>query len=384
MSAKAVRSVHAAVTLSTPFPLSKRSRSAFSEAERQGLLQNFDLEVQDKLQYFRSMLKQTLDSFSLRGETEILSIPRELRTMTLGELEEKWGGGWAGTFHRIKTERFEVEEKEREEREEMGRGEAVKGKRKRNMATSSRANSPARSIKNPRRETPGGHRNAPSRTTSSTAAARAKPAAMSKRTGKAIVASSSNSSSGLPQDHIFNPALPPTPFRSTHAGSPTRPSPISKMTHSYCSSRELSDNSGSIISVNKDSLEGNEEDDLPDPQAMEARLLSQPEVKSPASKSRSRKKRGPSLIFHQSLGAGAKLISTPEPSRSLDSDEPLSTIQLSDGREISFNPFSLTPGRVERELEEGGVSKEEKVRVQNEVHAEVVKSLQARMEKWKV
>ncbi|OXM79471.1 hypothetical protein C364_02970 [Cryptococcus neoformans Bt63] len=384
MSAKAVRSVHATVTLSTPPPLSKRSRSAFSEAERQGLLQNFDLEVQDKLQYFRSMLKQTLDSFSLRGETEILSIPRELRTMTLGELEEKWGGGWAGTFHRIKTERFEVEEKEREEREEMGRGEAVKGKRKRNMATSSRANSPARSIKNPRREAPGGHRNAPSRTTSSTAAARAKPAVMSKRTGKAIVASSSNSSSGLPQDHIFNPALPPTPFRSTHAGSPTRPSPISKMAQSYCSSRELFDNSGSIISVNKDSLEGNEEDDLPDPQAMEARLLSQPEVKSPASKSRSRKKRGPSLIFHQSLGAGAKLISTPEPSRSLDSDEPLSTIQLSDGREISFNPFSLTPGRVERELEEGGVSKEEKVRVQNEVHAEVVKSLQARMEKWKV
>lgn len=156
------------------------------------------------------------------------------------------------------------------------------------------------------------------------------------------------------------------------------------MAQSYCSSRELFDNSGSIISVNKDSLEGNEEDDLPDPQAMEARLLSQPEVKSPASKSRSRKKRGPSLIFHQSLGAGAKLISTPEPSRSLDSDEPLSTIQLSDGREISFNPFSLTPGRVERELEEGGVSKEEKVRVQNEVHAEVVKSLQARMEKWKV
>ncbi|OWZ47106.1 hypothetical protein C356_02880 [Cryptococcus neoformans c45] len=384
MSAKAVRSVQAAVTLSTPLPLSKRSRSAFSEAERQGLLQNFDLEVQDKLQYFRSMLKQTLDSFSLRGETEILSIPRELRTMTLGELEEKWGGGWAGTFHRIKTERFEVEEKEREEREEMGRGEAVKGKRKRNMATSSRANSPARSIKNPRREAPGGHRNAPSRTTSSTAAARAKPAAMSKRTGKAIVASSSISSSGLPQDHIFNPALPPTPFRSTCAGSPTRPSPISKMTHSYCCSRELSDNSGSIISVNKDSLEGNEEDDLPDPQAMEARLLSQPEVKSPASKSRSRKKRGPSLIFHQSLGAGAKLISTPEPSRSLDSDEPLATIQLSDGRKISFNPFSLTPGRVERELEEGGVSKEEKVRVQNEVHAEVVKSLQARMEKWKV
>ncbi|OXC61647.1 hypothetical protein C358_02928 [Cryptococcus neoformans MW-RSA852] len=384
MSAKAVRSVQAAVTLSTPLPLSKRSRSAFSEAERQGLLQNFDLEVQDKLQYFRSMLKQTLDSFSLRGETEILSIPRELRTMTLGELEEKWGGGWAGTFHRIKTERFEVEEKEREEREEMGRGEAVKGKRKRNMATSSRANSPARSIKNPRREAPGGHRNAPSRTTSSTAAARAKPAAMSKRTGKAIVASSSNSSSGLPQDHIFNPALPPTPFRSTRAGSPTHPSPISKMTHSYCCSRELSDNSGSIISVNKDSLERNEEDDLPDPQAMEARLLSQPEVKSPASKSRSRKKRGPSLIFHQSLGAGAKLISTPEPSRSLDSDEPLATIQLSDGREISFNPFSLTPGRVERELEEEGVSKEEKVRVQNEVHAEVVKSLQARMEKWKV
>lgn len=75
------------------------------------------------------MLTQTLSSFSLREETEILSIPRELRNMTLGELEEKWGGGWAGTFHRIKAERFEVQEKEREERQEKGREEAVKGKR---------------------------------------------------------------------------------------------------------------------------------------------------------------------------------------------------------------------------------------------------------------
>ncbi|KIR68515.1 hypothetical protein I312_100398 [Cryptococcus bacillisporus CA1280] len=387
MSAKTVRAVHAAVSLSTPSPLSKRSRSAFSEAEKQGLLQNFDLEVQDKLQYFRSMLTQTLSSFSLREETEILSIPRELRNMTLGELEEKWGGGWAGTFHRIKAERFEVQEKEREEREEKGREEAVKGKRKRNVAGSSRGNSPARSTKNPRREapTPSSIRNTSSRATSSIAPARAKSATTSKRTGKAIMALSPKSTSGLPQDHIFNPALPPTPFRSTEAGSGVRPSPISKASNSYPHSRELPDNSGNMTSVNEDSLEGDEEeDDLPDPEAMEARLLSRPNVKSPSSKSRSRKKRGPSLIFHQSLGAKAKIISGPEPSGSLDSDEPLATIQLSDGREISFNPFSLTPGRVERELEEGGVSKEEKVRVQNEVHAEVVKSLQARMEKWKV
>lgn len=62
----------------------------------------------------------------------------------------------------------------------------------------------------------------------------------------------------------------------------------------------------------------------------------------------------------------------------------MATIPLSDGRTLSFNPLSLSPGRMDGEMEEGGLSETEKERVKAKVREEVVKTLTEQMERWKV
>lgn len=77
--------------------------------------------VADRTRHFTSSLEVTLTVFLARQDLEIMKIPHELRRMTLGELEAKWGGTWAGTVQRIA--RLKLEEREREEREEREREE---------------------------------------------------------------------------------------------------------------------------------------------------------------------------------------------------------------------------------------------------------------------
>ena len=144
------------VVFTTP-PSSKVS-SAYTPADKQSLLDNFDLEgkgslfslfsdhaiyhitklysltcviVADKTRNFRDSLSARLKSFQVRQETELLKIPRELRNMSLGSLVNKWGGSWAGTLMRIKREEMEeVERKEREKEEEGKEKEKLeRGKR---------------------------------------------------------------------------------------------------------------------------------------------------------------------------------------------------------------------------------------------------------------
>ncbi|KAK8858498.1 hypothetical protein IAR55_002725 [Kwoniella newhampshirensis] len=372
------------VIMTTP-PPPARTKSLFSEVEKQGLLQNFDLEVADKTQFFRSLLKHTLSSFSTRAESELVLIPRHLRGLTLGELEAKWGGGWVGTMQRMRKESFDAKEKVREEQEEKEREEVVKGKRKRN-GTNTANSSPTRQTKNARRDapTPQSARKTRPAAPSSVTRAKASSSSTSKRPKSASSSSSATKPpSSLPQNHIFNPTLPPTPFRSTHS-TRTIASPLTRVTSPSTRSRALSAAS-STSSLPASEAEGNsnsdpdsdDSDDLPDPDALEAKLLASTKNRSPASKSK--KKRGPSLIFRQSLAAPLQAATA-----TTKSDEPCASVELSDGRTITFNPFQLSPGRVEKELEEGGVNVEEKKRVKDKVQAEVFKSLQARMEQWRV
>ena len=108
---------------SRPAMTPQRSKqSAFSLAEKQSLLDNFDLEVADKTRAFQASLSATLESFLRRQETEILKIPRDLRGMTLVELEDKWGGSWRGTVQRLARDRLEEQERRRiQEEEEQAR-----------------------------------------------------------------------------------------------------------------------------------------------------------------------------------------------------------------------------------------------------------------------
>ncbi|WWC70674.1 uncharacterized protein I206_104625 [Kwoniella pini CBS 10737] len=383
------------VIMSTP--PAQRSKSAYNEVEKQGLLANFDIEVADKTLYFRSILSRTLASFRMREESEILSIPRELRGMTLGELESKWGGGWTGTLQRIRRESFEKKEKVREEKEEKERDEVVKGKRKRN-GTVSTNNSPERGGKNPRRDasTPASQGKAVS--TSNT---RSKASVASKK-GKNVttpaIASSSKGPSFLPQNHIFNPTLPPTPFFSSNSHSPlsqpskskSYPSSSSSNIHPLSKSNPVSDNEKEEEKDDDDENENSEEDedenDLPNPELLEAKLLKNSKNHSDlnSKSNRNKKKRGPSLIFRQSLISNSILPSQEKEEE--EEEENNVNINLSDGRIITFNPFNLTPGRVDKELNQNQskLSQNEKKKVQEQVHDLVVKSLRERMERWKV
>jgi hypothetical protein len=151
------------VAMATPPPKSRSTKAAagaiagpsFTAEEKEQILDNFDLEsescvscelknstapgenepadttiVADKTRAFRSNLALAIQSFMVRQESEILRIPRELRTMTLEELNSKWGGSFSGTVQRIQRERLERMERERAEIEEAAKLEAeAKGKR---------------------------------------------------------------------------------------------------------------------------------------------------------------------------------------------------------------------------------------------------------------
>lgn len=146
--------------------------------------------------------------------------------------------------------------------------------------------------------------------------------------------------------------------------------------------------------------EEEDEDELPDPEAMERKALaasrsaSSRATDNKSSSQRNHKvKRAPSLIFRQSLGGGAALprskaqqhlgTSDDDEGHGEEGDSASAEIPLSDGRTIAFNPLNLTPGRIDHELAEGGLSDTEKKRVKARVQEEVVRALTERMERWK-
>lgn len=126
-----------------------------------------------------------------------------------------------------------------------------------------------------------------------------------------------------------------------------------------------------------------DDDDLPDPEAieaeMEARAKLQPS-KTPTTSAPSKKKRAPSLIFRQSLAPS----NTTTSNSNIESDSGIRSVQLSDGRSISYKPLELSPGRIHEELEEGGLGEEEKASVAAEIKAETVKLLMAKLNKFSV
>ncbi|KAK1925385.1 hypothetical protein DB88DRAFT_483752 [Papiliotrema laurentii] len=369
--------VQRAVAMSTP-PRSAKPRSVYSEQEKRSLLENYDLEVEDKTRAFNSALAATLSSFMLRQEAEILKIPRDLRSMTLGQLEAQWGGSWAGTVQRIAREK--MEEREREEaaqREKARLEEEAKGKRKR---AEDEASASSRTSKNARKDASGSNAKIPlsaskRRLTSKTP--RSKP----------IASGSSSGPSGLPQNHIFNPLLPTTPGfarrpRRNESFFSANGSPIVILGSAESpSSDALANEAASDDRITDDS----DDDDLPDPEAMETKLLAQRATTPPDSKPSRRPKRAPSLFFRQSIAPNDLVARDTVGEDDGPPLEPeLASIPLSDGRTVTFNPLDLSPGRIDAEMEQGGLGENEKVRVKSKVKDAVFQALTAKMEKWKV
>ncbi|KAI9631916.1 uncharacterized protein MKK02DRAFT_41550 [Dioszegia hungarica] len=366
-----------------------------------GLLLNFDLEIESKERQFRSELQNALRAFRIRGETEINRIPPKMREMTVEEVEKMWGGNWAGTLGRMAMERQREEEGDEEEKERVMR-EGVKGKRKR--AGAAAESSPERTNKNARKDgTPLKTRPVPTI-----------PSSTSKRKlgKKAVPFVSANPSqkgpSSLPQNHIFNPSLPPTPLRKmnpsdilvTMNGSPVV-NPLSKSTrdrqaiagpstHSAVQHAGIAEEEEEEEDVADDVTEGDdsEEDDLPDVEAYTATLLAQSQSQSQPSRSaptRSvRSKRNPSLLWQEEVetGAGAGAGAGMDAGRETGDQPRLAEVKLPNGQLIRFDPLRLDRVVMNQELEDRGLSAKEREQVGKLLQMEVVKALQRQMESW--
>jgi NACalpha-BTF3-like transcription factor len=167
----------------------------------------------------------------------------------------------------------------------------------------------------------------------------------------------------LPQNHIFNPLLPPTP----------------KMPRPPRRGESLLSINGSPLAPEDSSSEDEDEDDteLPDPRAYEAKLAKSQLGKStskPSSKGKG--KRAPSLMIRQSLAR--------VPAREEEEEDGTRSITLSDGRVISYNPFMVDPARMEDEMRESGLKEQDVELVSKQIRAEALKALMERMGSWKM
>ncbi|BEI80759.1 hypothetical protein CcaverHIS002_0112880 [Cutaneotrichosporon cavernicola] len=291
------------VAMSTPKRQVPKTPSRRDAASRQAVLDNYDLEVSHRTATKRAELDSMLSTYLSLAEAEILRIPRDLRTMTLGELEECWAGNFADTKRDAQSP-LPLEK----------------------TSKSARTKKPAPA---PKRRT--------------------------KKAAKTPLPAATGVST-LPQDHEFNPRLPKTPARAPRRnesffslnGSPVNPELESESEH---------------------------EDELPDPAAMEAAAERASQTsRTTSARSKAESKRAPSMIFRQSL-APTLVDESPDPGRV--------GIPLSDGRTLMFDPLALSPGRIDDELESGGLGSKEKAGVKKLVQEEVFRSLTERMERWK-
>jgi hypothetical protein len=236
----------------------------------------------------------------------------------------------------------------------------------------------------------------------------------------------------LPQDHAFAPNLPSTPliprkarrnesFMSmngspianpydTAVPSPTHASVGHGDTHSHSqpsrgalfgSYRTKVDDRGAHAGGGDDGedegTEGDSDSDsdltLPDPEAYEAQVLASKHSSKASNRSEglggskpSRPKRAPSLFFRQSLtGGGVPGAMAGGASDEEDVDgigRKLSSIKLSDGRVIQFDPIAVDRAQVEIELAEGGLSEQEKTKARAEIGAKAKAALTARLGSW--
>ncbi|CAE7227580.1 unnamed protein product [Rhizoctonia solani] len=64
----------------------------FTEDEKEQLLENFDLEIADRVARMRANVTDILERFLIRQENEVTRIPRALRSLTIGEFADKYNG----------------------------------------------------------------------------------------------------------------------------------------------------------------------------------------------------------------------------------------------------------------------------------------------------
>lgn len=231
--------------------------------KKQDLLDNFDLEVDHKTRQFRIALNTMLESFSRRQETEVMRIPKELRSLTMRDLNAQWGGSWSATLQKIKQAALEKERREEkgddvvekvEEMRKRKRGDAViadasaeAGPSKRTVLPSSRQSSRTSRAPRIKKPAPTGTSTPLRRTTRTRAGSIAPPS-------PAPPAQTTN----FPTTTSFAPSLPATP---AFPRPPRRDEPL------------ISANGSPL--ANPYSESDDDDNELPDVEAMEATILAQ-------------------------------------------------------------------------------------------------------------
>jgi hypothetical protein len=135
---------------------------------------------------------------------------------------------------------------------------------------------------------------------------------------------------------------------------------------------------GSPLAPEDSEASDDNDDDLPDPAAYEAKLAkSQRGLGKSIAKPKG--KRAPSLMIRQSLA--------PAHQRNVEEEEELDgtrSIALSGGRFISYNPYMVDPARMEEEMRESGLSDKDVEFASQIIRAEALKALMERMGSWKM
>lgn len=119
-----------------------------SAAEKQSMLDNLDLEgthatfnieslsadgctVEDRTKSFWSNLDDLMTSFEIRQESAIMCIPKNLRNLSMKEMNELWGGDWRATLRKLAEKTMENQQRQEKEKFDDAVQQVVDDKRKR-------------------------------------------------------------------------------------------------------------------------------------------------------------------------------------------------------------------------------------------------------------
>ncbi|KAJ9113878.1 hypothetical protein QFC19_000071 [Naganishia cerealis] len=108
-------------------------------AEKKSMLDNLDLEVNDRTKSFRSHLDDLLTSFEIRQESAIMCIPKNLRNLSMKEMNELWGGDWSTTLRKLAEKTLENQNQREKEKFDDAIQQVVDDKRKRKRGGTTRS-----------------------------------------------------------------------------------------------------------------------------------------------------------------------------------------------------------------------------------------------------
>ena len=87
--------------------------------------------VEDRTRSFWSNLDDLMTSFEIRQESAIMLIPKNLRNLSMREMNELWGGDWRETLRKLAEKTLENQNQREKEKFEDAVQQVVEDKRKR-------------------------------------------------------------------------------------------------------------------------------------------------------------------------------------------------------------------------------------------------------------